>query len=233
MKRLLLLSCSKRKLGAPGLLAASDRYDGPAFRILRSFRNMNPDADLSTWVLSAEYGLISEHETIPLYNRRMSRARAAEIRDLIASRLSRLLSSDQIDDAMLCLGREYRAAVSSSCMPEHVKFASGGYGQMLSQLHDWLHGRTYDAPKPRSGPVRFCGQLVAAKPDAILELARAGLASRDARAFARAVWYVDVDGQEVSPKWLASQLTRVPVSMFRTADALRLLGNLGIQVGHR
>jgi len=43
-------------------------------------------------------------------------------------------------------------------------------------------------------------------------------------------WYVPIDGQRVSPKWLVSQLTGLPVSAFVTGEARRLLEQLGIEV---
>ena len=35
--RLLVLACSERKRAGPGLLPAAERYDGPAFRVLRAY----------------------------------------------------------------------------------------------------------------------------------------------------------------------------------------------------
>jgi hypothetical protein len=41
-RQLLVLSCSQRKLPNPEPLPALERYDGPAFRVLRKFLRESP-----------------------------------------------------------------------------------------------------------------------------------------------------------------------------------------------
>ena len=47
------------------------------------------------------------------------------------------------------------------------------------------------------------------------------------------VWYVQVDDQQVPPKWLVSKLTGLPVNAFHTNEARRVLHQLGIEVCSR
>jgi hypothetical protein len=43
-------------------------------------------------------------------------------------------------------------------------------------------------------------------------------------------WYVDIDGLRVAPKWLTAHLTGIPVSSFRTGEAVRFLSSIGLSV---
>ncbi len=43
-------------------------------------------------------------------------------------------------------------------------------------------------------------------------------------------WYVVVDEQRVSPKWLVSQLTGLPVGSFHSREARRMLVQLGVTI---
>jgi hypothetical protein len=74
--RLLILACSQRKRPDAELLPALERYDGPAFRVLRRFlRSRAPDPP-DVLILSAEHGLIPRDLPIAAYDRKMTPARA-------------------------------------------------------------------------------------------------------------------------------------------------------------
>jgi hypothetical protein len=74
--RLLILACSQRKRPDAELLPALERYDGPAFRVLRRFlRSRAPDPP-EVLILSAEHGLIPRDLPIAAYDRKMTPARA-------------------------------------------------------------------------------------------------------------------------------------------------------------
>jgi hypothetical protein len=63
MRRLLILACSQRKNPARGKLPAIDRYDGPAFRVLRKY-SRDSAANLPTvLILSAKHGLIAADQS--------------------------------------------------------------------------------------------------------------------------------------------------------------------------
>jgi len=65
MQRLLILACSQRKRPGASSLPAIERYDGPAFRVLRRYCRLNQDNGLFVYVLSAEFGLIPVKQPIP------------------------------------------------------------------------------------------------------------------------------------------------------------------------
>lgn len=67
--RLLLISCSKRKRADYKLMPAIDRYDGPAFYVLRRYLREIDDRHLSVYILSAEFGIINVQKLIPYYDR--------------------------------------------------------------------------------------------------------------------------------------------------------------------
>ncbi len=81
MKRLVILSCSQRKVQGKRKMRVMDRYDGPAYKVVRKYLRTVPDAriDHEFLILSAELGLISDSLRIPYYNRRMTVERAKEL----------------------------------------------------------------------------------------------------------------------------------------------------------
>ena len=81
MKRLVILSCSQRKVQSASLMPAIERYDGPAYLVVRKWMRTIPDArrDHEFLILSAEFGLISDSLRIPYYDRRMTVGRAKRI----------------------------------------------------------------------------------------------------------------------------------------------------------
>lgn len=76
--RLLILSCSQRKRSDPGLLPAIERYNGPAFQVLRKFLRERPDDTrrLDVFIMSAAYGLIPAEYPIANYDQVMTSQRA-------------------------------------------------------------------------------------------------------------------------------------------------------------
>jgi hypothetical protein len=142
MGRLLILSCSQRKAASRGRVPALDRYDGPAFRILRKFLREAAADDPIVLILSAKYGLIDSAKRIPDYDCRMSMSRAKELRPAVLEGLSRVLRSRHWGAIGLCLGKVYRAALEGMepLLPEdaHVEILGGGQGQRLANLRRWL-----------------------------------------------------------------------------------------------
>ena len=112
MNRLLILSCSQRKRPDPGLLPAIERYDGPAFRVLRKYRR-SKDARLPlTLVLSARYGLIQADQLLPGYDQVMNRRAAQAIQACVRSTLEEIVDiAGGLDEAMICAGRTYLEAI--------------------------------------------------------------------------------------------------------------------------
>lgn len=240
-RRLLILACSQRKRTDPIMLPALERYDGPFFRVLRRYlrswaadQHGRPPPD--TYILSAEFGLIPGDKPIPFYERRMTAERAEQLRPNVLNTMQELLDrANPYRELCMCLGREYRRALAGweIWRPNVLTVfqTEGSLGAQQSQLHEWLHGspRVVSIPA-HNGVVRVRGVEVSYTASEVLELAQNAL-SRDGKGAANFKnWYVQLGDQRVSPKWLVSQLTGLPVSAFVTDDARRVLAQLGIEV---
>lgn len=70
--RLLLISCSNRKRAGYKLMPAIDRYNGPAFYVLRRYLRETDDRQLRVYILSAEFGIINARKRIPNSDRLMT-----------------------------------------------------------------------------------------------------------------------------------------------------------------
>src|SRR5438552_17811796 len=95
MNRLLILSCSERKVPGRGLLRAIDGYDGPAFRVLRKYLRARPLHAPTVLILSAIFGLMAADEPIPVYNVRLSPSSARQMRPQVLRKARRILRSKQ------------------------------------------------------------------------------------------------------------------------------------------
>jgi hypothetical protein len=142
MNRLLIISCSQRKKSDAGLLPAIDRYDGPAFRVLRKFLGEAPADPPVVLILSAKYGLIEAAQPLPDYDCRMSAALAKQLHPLVLEAGMRILGSDHWQEVGFCVGKQYRAALDGlrEFVPggARVGFIGGGLGRRLTALRGWL-----------------------------------------------------------------------------------------------
>ena len=139
--RLLLLSCSEKKVEERGRLPALQRYDGPAYRVFRKFLRDHPDAGppMNLYILSAKYGLISGDILIPDYDLRMTAERAAKLKPAVQRTLALILSLHHYDEIFMVMGKLYRDVVMD-LMPADVPVvvAEGGIGEKSSALYQWL-----------------------------------------------------------------------------------------------
>jgi hypothetical protein len=238
MSRLLILACSKRKRQADSPLPAVERYDGPAFRVLRKYRREQDTQEPHTLIVSGRYGLIPEDREIPSYDERLTGEEAEQMRPEVLRSLAEV-GSDQgpFEDGLICAGGTYLDAVGN---PEDVleetplRLANGSMGRQIALLHDWLHGgheRLESNSEETNGePVEFRGVTIEKSPREVLAFARER-ANEDPEGASRfQAWYVEVDDEKVAPKWLVSELTGIPVGDFRTTGARRVLNKLGIEV---
>lgn len=228
--RALFLSCSRTKNPATGLLPAVERYDGPAFRTLRLWRGRA--GDLRVWVLSAEHGLIPESEEIADYDRRMDAERAAELRQETAAKLAGIAAEHSFSSALVCMADAYASAFPDCLNGTAVERTHGRIGKKISRLKKWLGGGDI---APFAGDIsaerrsaQIGGGTHCASAAQGMALARKGLARGEVAATNWQTWHVPVGGGCVAAKWLVAQLTGLPVSRFRTADALRVLRIWGI-----
>jgi hypothetical protein len=146
--RLLIVGCSKAKSAAPGLLPARERYSGTCWKVIRRALRDCPvlDQELDILVISAEFGAIDSRHLIPWYERRMTRARAGQLREQIVTTINAHLMQRHYDDILICLGTDYRRAIAGA----HLGFAhttTGGIGEQARQLKQWLHGSSFGCEK--------------------------------------------------------------------------------------
>ena len=142
MKRLVILSCSQRKVQDNLLMSAMDRYDGPAYKVVRKYLRAVPDAQINHefLILSADFGLISDSLRIPYYDRRMTVERAKELHEETLDALKTILSSDRYRAVFVCMGKTYRRAIEGvdAFFPD-IQYSHGGIGVQLSQLRQFLY----------------------------------------------------------------------------------------------
>jgi len=231
-----MLSCSQRKRPDPIPLPAIERYDGPMFRVLRRFLANSPKKSrmLDVFILSARFGLIPAARTIPDYDLRLSGNLIEQLRPGVHARLERIFEHTAYRELFICMGNLYQEVLSGGqwCPPGLVvKVAEGPIGMKLASLRDWL----YQGPPPPlayrpRGQASLRGVQVRLTSGEVLNVARRAIAKQADEPANYRSWYVQVDDQRVSPKWLVSQLTGLPVSAFGTTEARRVLAQLGIEV---
>jgi hypothetical protein len=142
--RLLLISCSNRKRAGSRLMPAIDRYDGPAFYVLRRYLRETDDRQLRVYILSAEFGIINARKRIPDYDRFMTHYRARELRQQTTRSLRLILQKTQCTEVFVCAGTVYEDAIDIPHLKQtvSVQVAARGQGRKLSSLHSWLRQRT-------------------------------------------------------------------------------------------
>lgn len=143
MARLLILACSQRKQEARELLPAIDRYDGPAFRVLRKYLR-EAEADVpAVRILSAKFGLIAADRKIPNYDSRITPDKARELRPNVLKLAQRLIASGEWRSVGVCAGKDYQLALEglTELIPASTRVDKirGGQGVRLAALRDWLH----------------------------------------------------------------------------------------------
>lgn len=140
MKRLVALSCSQRKVPDPEPLPAIERYDGPAFRVLRRYLRTTHDDQLAIYILSAQYGLIPADRRIPWYDRRMTPDRAEELQPSVVAAIFSALRDLSPKSVFFCMSRLYRRALgpTRSLNETLIRFSDPGQGRQLASLKNWL-----------------------------------------------------------------------------------------------
>ena len=135
-RRLLLLSCSQRKIGSPGPIIALRRYDGPTFRVLRKYLRARRDPHLNVFILSAKYGLIPADKRIGDYDKRLDARRAVCFRPTVTLGLSREIARIGPASTLLCVSKLYLTCIGDV---RGMEIAERGQGRKLAHLKAWLY----------------------------------------------------------------------------------------------
>jgi hypothetical protein len=146
--RLLILSCSATKRRDSDLLPALERYEGPAYRLLRkALRELAEVHQPRVAILSAEFGLIAGDTPIPWYDRRIDAARAARLAPAVQQGTAALLDAE-VTNVFVYLSRDYLPALGAlPAGPWEVSYAHGGIGIRLGQLRRWLYASQQEVPR--------------------------------------------------------------------------------------
>lgn len=137
---LLLTSCSATKRPDAGLLPAIERYQGPTYRVIKA----NRPKHLALWMVSAQFGLLNEHNLIPHYDLRLTQARAEAMQAQVSADLDQVLRSAQVETMFINLGKVYGLTVQASKELDRLRHdgrlteAYGGLGLRLQQTKAWL-----------------------------------------------------------------------------------------------
>lgn len=139
-KKLLIISCSKRKRSSLKKGPAIDIYDGPFFRLLRKYKLPNVDI----FIISAKYGLIHFSNLIELYDLKMSTKIANAIKNDIMLKLKKILQENQYKEIVINLGKNYLRVIDW-LEEENLKnykikitFLNGKIGERLQYIKKWL-----------------------------------------------------------------------------------------------
>lgn len=239
--RLLILSCSRRKKPGVKQIPALERYNGPAFQVLRKFKreSLQSTSSPNVHILSARYGLIHANQPIPDYDREMTEERAAKLQPKVIAKLKAIIAGRSYDEIFIHAGRTYLQALNG--FREAIQFetkvtiASGPPGQRLAEMRNWLYADSSTTVSSQyeietNGVVYFKGANISFTSEQVLNIAREALAEDKGQPNSYFSWYVLIDGVKVAPKWLVSQLTGQSASTFNTGQARRVLAQLGIEV---
>ena len=158
---LVVLGCSATKFEVKGTVPAVHLYDGPMYRVLRSFlRSYRWPTKLSLGILSAKYGLIGSMALVRHYDQRMTSERASKLKENVTSTLKELSVGHQ--NVHLVLGKDYREAIDDSVLRQNarVSYADGPIGMKLHSFSQLLQcqprmARTVCAPEALSRPLYF------------------------------------------------------------------------------
>lgn len=238
MNRTLIVSCSQSKKTDKADLPAIQRYNGPNFKLLRRYLNQNNE-NLRVYILSAKFGLIEHKTSIPYYDQKL---RLGEAEDLRQSVIKQKVFSTNFDEKsfFINLGKDYLQVLApifeGAVKNPNITFASGSSGKRLAEMYDWLYGEKSLLRKEQSESVLekevFIQRIQLKTNEAEIlaivhhEISEHGIGNMQNYQS----WFVPVSDLKISPKWLISRLTGLPVGKFHSDQARKALQKLGIKV---
>jgi hypothetical protein len=158
-KHLIILGCSATKRTVSGNVPAIYLYDGPTFRVLRSYlRDYRWPEKLSVGILSAKYGMMGALCPISNYDQRMSANRAEELVSQVKQILGRWRT--QHAEVLLILGKDYLHAVDGVLDDRQdgrsdVHIVEGPIGKKLAVLRSVLISLGQDCRPAPQEPKRL------------------------------------------------------------------------------
>ena len=240
MNRTLILSCSQSKRIDKADLPAIQRYDGPNFRLLRRYLKQTDD-DLDIYILSARFGLITHQTSIPYYEQKLRYSRIEELRENISKQKQEVFfKSHERKPFFINLGKNYlqvfEPVFEGLVNNSNTTFACGSSGKRLAEMYDWLYGEKSslrnEQPKIELGKEVFIrGVRLHTTEKEIYTIVQDEISQNGMKNLQNyQSWFVAVDDLKISPKWLISRLTNLPVSKFHSDQARKVLQKLGIKV---
>lgn len=141
--RMLIVSCSARKVRVEGLVPAWTLYDGVTYRMLKRLQRMGEwPQGVDIFIVSARYGLIRPDTPIAFYDELMTEATARRQAERNRQLLRRAFSERGYAEVFVAMGRTYLAALepTSDWLPGNVplQVAQGGSGRKMRALKIWL-----------------------------------------------------------------------------------------------
>jgi len=142
-RKLLILSCSMRKIHTDDPVAALDLYDGVAFRVVKRMQRCGefPDS-VNIFIVSAKYGLIPADQKITFYDQKMTLEIACQQAKRNCLILRQILSDQQCCEIFANLGTVYLKAIqpinSWLTYPTPIILPGGRIGQKLQRMKRWL-----------------------------------------------------------------------------------------------
>jgi hypothetical protein len=240
MTRALIIHCSHAKRPFDGKLIAIDLYNGPTFKLIRRYlkesSNLGEDR-LDIFILSAKYGLIDSDKEISPYDLSMTPERVKELMPQVEEKMAEILKKGY-EEIFISLGKVYLSALEPlrGKLGTNVKISQASQGKRLRELRLWLYRENENEVSKQKEPVyRVTGQATLKGKQ--IKMTREEILTRAREALKDGTvvntyknWYLLVDGQKVSTKWLVSLLFDVSTREFQASDARRVLGQLGIDV---
>lgn len=239
MKRIVLTSCSQRKKNNESLLSAIERYDGPNFRLLRKYLNQTTD-ELDVYILSARYGLIHQEKQISFYEEKLNKNNLQEITKLSIAQANNFFTGrEKAKEVFVNLGTLYlqvfEPILEKLSKKNELIFTSGSSGRRLAEMHDWLYGENSPLRNEKTETVLkevyIKGIQLRTDEKQIRSIIQKEITQNGIKYLQNfQSWFVPIDEFKISPKWLISKLTGLPVSKFHSDQARKVLQKLGIKV---
>lgn len=143
-RRLLVISCTRRKHPLPGGLAAWDRYQGGCFPTLKHIQTTYGfPSDIDIVILSAKYGLVRPCDRIEWYDQKMSPERAKELQPLVEEKVSSLLRQAEYAQSLVLLEEVYMGCLQNVNFPR-LTYLDNFSLTSLSLLTSWILCRHTD-----------------------------------------------------------------------------------------